>query len=128
MIATMKTRTDFAVAKKRNEPTTPEEAIPRRKLPSDNRIQSLKVADIQSCVGDARHWLAAIDTILKDCRDNQIVEITVDGATKLERAVELLTTFSSYAFRGANRALSEKRRNQGRGSTPDLPTTPTDTK
>ena len=55
MIATMKTRTEFAVAKKRTGAETKTEPAQRRKLPSDNRIQRLNIADIQSCVDDARH-------------------------------------------------------------------------
>ena len=114
MIATVKPRMDSSLAKKKTSSTSV--SAGGRINPSELRIQTLKVSDLQSLVDDARHWLTVTDGILHDCRQNHIEEITMDGATKLERAVELLTTFSSYAFRGANQALSEKRRNQS--STP----------
>ncbi len=80
--------------------------------PSELRIQTLEIESIQSLVEDASHWLTVTESVLETCRKESIQSITVDGATKLERAVQLLNDFSSYAFRGANQALNDKRRRQ----------------
>ncbi|MEI8016880.1 MAG: hypothetical protein WCH39_01715 [Schlesneria sp.] len=119
MIASLKPRMDSALTKKKTDSTDPK--TKGRVNPSELRIQTLKVSELQSLVDDARHWLDATEGFLHELRKEQIDEITVDGATKLDRAVQLLTDFSSYCFRGTTQALSAKRRNQAQQPKQDLP-------
>ena len=86
-----------------------------RAHPSENRIQKLKTAEMQQLVEDARQWLAATENTLILCKEKKIDAFVVDGATKLERAIQLLSDFAGHVYKGANKAIGEQRRAQASG-------------
>ena len=100
------------MAKKGPNREDPKKGAPRIN-PSELRIQTLRVADIQNAVDDARDFLASIVAILEQCREKKVESCVVDGATKLERANRLLEDFSGHLYKGATKAITEARRSRG---------------
>lgn len=71
-------------------------------------IQDLTVSQMRSLVADCRFELAEIDQLLDRADSAEITTVTLNGATKLARGLELLQLFSTNLHRGVKETIRRK--------------------
>lgn len=71
-------------------------------------IQDLTVSQMRSLVADCRFELAEIDQLLDRADNAEVTTVTLNGATKLARGLELLQLFSTNLHRGVKETIRRK--------------------
>ncbi len=104
MIAMLPERvsTDGMMAKKK---TTPGRVNPR-----EAGLQTLSVADIRQLIEDCRAELSDMDQTLVRAAETDVDAITLNGATKLARAMDLLSTFAGNLHAGLKQTIRQRGR------------------